>query len=154
MSGWYVVRAKPNQENWAIENITRQGGEVYAPKIKERGKLKFLFPRYVFVRVVTQQWRFLLSTFGVSTVMMVGDRPAVVSDGELSRIRSTEVEGVVKLPNLQMKVGDAIRITEGPYAGFTGLYAGCGPKDRERILLDYLGRKTPVLIDPKHLSIA
>jgi hypothetical protein len=37
-------------------------------------------------------------------------------------------------------------ITAGPFGGMSGLYAGQSTRERELILLDLLGRQTPVTI--------
>lgn len=168
MREWFVVRTQRNREAWAAENILRQFAEPYAPKYAERVRVgpgqfelrpRLLFPRYLFVRTVDGHWRFLLSTYGVSSVLLNGNQPAVMPHSEIQKLKQIEdAEGLVVLPKVMVserfKRGASVRVTEGVYSGYTGIYDGCGPKDRERILLDYLGRKTLVLIDTTHLAVA
>lgn len=168
MRGWYVVRTARNREAWAAENILRQFAEPYTPRYAEKTKIsnsryelrpKLLFPTYIFVRTVDGHWRFLLGTYGVTSVMLVGNVPAVVQPQEIAKLKAGEdAEGLIVLPKAfapeRFKVGSSVRVVSGPYSGYTGIYDGCSVKDRERILLDYLGRKTPVLIDTSHLAVA
>lgn len=161
MQGWLVARAQHNREAWASENIARQGAVPYTPKLVFVGKsgrldearIQYLFPSYVFVKPPSDRWRWLLGTYGVRYVLMVGKSPALVQDFEIARIRACEdSEGLVRLPTVRFKPNQKVRVTGGAYTGYEGLYDGQGSKDRERILLDYLGRKTPVLIDPALLA--
>lgn len=162
MDGWIVARTQYNREAWAAENILRQGAEPYLPKYAALTKVagrfvmrgKLLFPTYIFVKCLEGRWRFLLGTFGVSNVMLVGSGPAIVHDAEVNKIRALQdADGLVILPKLKVgfKPGDSVRVTEGPYSGYVGIHDGQVAKDRERILLEYLGRKTPVLIDTAQL---
>ena len=169
MQGWLVVKSKHQQEAWAAENIARQSSqvtEVFLAKIAERvkgaGKLtgfrvRYLFPKFLFVKLSTERWRFLLGTYGVKQVLMVGGNPAYVQDHELDKLRKLQdADGLIHLPSLteavRFKHGDTVLVNSGVYKGYVGLYDGQAPKDRERILLDYLGRKTPVMIDTEALS--
>jgi len=165
MKGWIVARTQHNREAWAAENVLRQFAEPYLPRYAERTKVgghyelrpKLLFPSYIFVHALDGHWRFLLGTYGVSSVLMVGAAPAIVQDIEILKLRKLEdADGLVCLPKLapeaRFKRGDAVRVNDGAYAGYHGVYDGQGVRDRERILLEYLGRKTPVLIDVTQLS--
>ena len=158
MRKWVVAKTQPNRAAWAAENILRQFAEPYLPRVAERIKVgahheirpKFLFPGYIFVRLLDGRWRFLLGTYGVASVIMTGNQPAIVQDSEINRIKAYEdIDGLIHLPSVEefkFKSGSSVRIIEGPYSGYIGVCEGCGVKDRERILLDYLGRKTRVLI--------
>lgn len=165
MKSWIVARTQHNREKWAAENILRQFAEPYLPKYAEKVKVgkhfetrtRLLFPTYVFVRTFDDNWRFLLGTYGVSSVIMVGENPACVQNSEIQKLKHSEdAEGLIHLPKLaglrRFHKGDAVRVTDGPYSGYAGIYDGCGVKNRERILLEYLGRKTPVLIDTVQLE--
>ena len=164
---WVVVKSKHNREAWACENILRQLALPYTPRYAERVKVgghyeirpRLLFPGYIFVQTLDGHWRFLIGTYGVASVMMVGKEPAIVQDSEIAKLRNSEdADGLVQLPkfipNARFKKGDTVKITEGLYSGYAGVYDGIGPRDRERILLDYLGRKTTVLISSTDLSVA
>lgn len=163
MQGWFVAKTQYNREAWASENILRQFAEPYLPKYAHVVKVgrhfetrpKLLFPSYIFVRALDGRWRFLLGTYGISSVIMQGRLPAIVQHSEILKLKQLQDgDGLINFPSVaesRFKPGDKVRIGGGPYSGYYGVYDGCGPKDRERILLDYLGQKTKVLIDPVYL---
>lgn len=155
---WIVARTQPKREAWAAENVAKQGYEYYLPRVarapsrKERkrtGELSSepLFPRYLFVRTAGQ-WRWLTGTFGISSVVVIGTSPAVINDAVIARLRSIEdPDGLVCLPErVKLRPGQAVDLTGGILAGQKGIYQGDAPHDRVKVLLDYLGRKTTVLV--------
>lgn len=172
LTGWIVARTQHSREVWAAENIMRQKAEPYLPRVAERVqrgafvelRSKYLFPSYIFVKYVAGQWRFLLGTYGINSVVMgTGNLPALVADAEVAKLRKCEdPAGLIHLPNWlpvspdpeRFREGDGVLITAGPYKGYKGLHSGQSAKDREKILLEYLGRKTSVLIDPEALTKA
>lgn len=172
MKGWIVAKTHSQRETWACENIARQGGTPYLPRISERVRIKSnsgahyiyrarcLFPCYVFVRI-DGAWRYLLGTFGVSGIITSGGGlPALLADKIIEEIKSREDDsGLVQLPELprnrqQFRPGARVRISQGNWSGYTGIYDGTGPQERQRILLDFLGRKTTVLIGASFLEAA
>lgn len=168
MLGWYVVRTQHLREPWACENLLRQGAEPYLPRIAEKVRrtgtphllrARCLFPTYVFVRTEAGQWRFLLGTWGVSSLVMCGDLPATLPDTEIAKLRAREEDGLVKLPERpplinRFKPNDRVRANNGAFSGFVGLYQGIAPHGRQKVLMDFLGRKTSVLIADEHLEDA
>jgi transcriptional antiterminator RfaH len=47
---------------------------------------------------------------------------------------------LVELPPPRgLKAGDRVRVTQGPFAGHLGLYAGMRPRERVLVLLQLLG---------------
>jgi transcriptional antiterminator RfaH len=157
---WVVARTKPNRERWAAENVARQGREFYLPTVmvvrKRLAQTQPLFANYLFV--LTDQWHFLLSTFGISGVVTFGESPATVSHQIIEAIKAREVNGCVTLPapvtSERFKIGTQVRVKGGMFSGCIGVYEGANPKQREQVLLDFLGRKTSVLFAPEMLEAA
>ncbi len=166
MERWIVVRTKSRRENWAAENVQRQGHAFYLPryevpptrKIKE-ARAAVLFPCYLFVRIDIQ-WKFLLGTFGVQAVIMGGSgEPAPMPQSEIDRLKQRENEGLIKLPEkldtaTLPNVGDTVKIIEGPFEGHFGLWVGQTNSERQRVLLDFLGGKRETLFDIRALELA
>ena len=163
---WVVAKTKSSRERWAAENVARQGFEYYLPvmaketKPTPRSPLKSqcLFPGYLFV-LTEGRWRFLLGTFGVLGVIMQGSSsPAAMPSAEIERLRAREdVNGLIKLPELKQSRfnhGDSVRINGGTFSGFTGIFQQDDAHARVRVLLDFLGRKTPVLVGEEFLEAA
>lgn len=176
MEQWIAVRTKPNREAWAGENIFRQGYKFYLPRFKERviskktRRLEWvvrpLFPGYIFV-FTPGPWRWLTGTFGVSTVVCVGDTPAPLPKGTVEKIKRGEGDdGYIILPGTprpsKFRPGQLVRITEGPFQGyegavdeqFFGLHQGSTSQQRIGVLLNLLGRRTPVLVGEESLETA
>jgi transcriptional antiterminator RfaH len=147
---WIVATTKSRRERWAAENVSRQGFKYYLPFTAqlEQGKLRpvCVFPGYLFV-LTNGRWRSLLSTFGVSSLIMQGQQPAVVPVREIERLRAREdKDGLISLPKFTLKSGDAVRITGGPLMEKRGIYDCDSSKRRVQILLDFMGRRTSVLV--------
>jgi transcriptional antiterminator RfaH len=160
ISGWIVAMTRSHRENWAVENLCRQNYEVYLPRIgrERRGfrGVRYLIPEplfrgYVFI-ANTSNWHPIASTFGIISLILQGERPAIMPDGEVQKLRHLEDDqGFIHLPRLLpgFKTDQMVRVLDGPYQGHIGLWQGSSPKQRERILLDFMGQKTKVLIDSR-----
>jgi len=167
-SGWVVARAKTNQEQKAAEHVTNQlplygGGEFYYPKVLVKVRHMFctkpLFGGYFFVRTVSGAWHFLGNTFGVQGVVRFGENVATIADEQIRNIRAREVDSIVVLPpppvpELRWKRGTMLRVKGGVFSGNTGIYQGMGTRQREQLLMDFLGRKTVILLQSELLEAA
>lgn len=157
MPRWIVATSKPQREKQAFENIERQGREVYSPQVYEtivsRGRrhkrVVPLFPRYLFVQI-DDSWRWLLSTLGVSSVIMGAgeETPATLNASVIEKLRSMhDKHGIVELPSIpRFTHGQPVRLTRGCFAGCLGIYAGSSSFEREQVLLSILGRQAPVSV--------
>jgi transcription antitermination factor NusG len=146
MAYWSVAQCEPQREPTAHQFLTQQGFDVYLPIIKgERRRFVPLFPSYLFVRIIDQWWA-VTRTIGVLRVLMNGEQPAFVADDVVSKIQKQEKNGVIRLPAQRPKFlrGDEIRVVDGTFFGKIGVYEGMAPHDRQRVLLELLGRKVPV----------
>ena len=163
---WVLAKTKAQRELWAAENVARQGFDFYLPMTtapaKPQDKLKppkpqCLFPRYLFVRT-EGPWRFLTGTYGVMGVIMQGQSPAVMPSSEIEKLKAREdTNGLVilpKAPKFRFNNGDSVRINSGAYSGFQGIYECDDAHTRNRVLLEFFGRKTPVLIGEDCLEAA
>lgn len=152
---WIVVRTQSRKEAWAKQNIERQNAECYVPRLSET---EAMFPGYIFARTETGIWRFLQGTYGVMSIVMQGDGPAPLDPAEIALLRSLEREGFVELPEWHyaqdalFRAGDSVRVSEGPFIGLKGVVEGMSPHERVYVLLDMLGRKTPVELSTEALE--
>jgi len=141
---WAIAVAQTSREDFVQTLLRRDGFETYWPKIKTEKRTTGLFPGYLMVRVVVR-WYPIRWTPGVLKLLMTGDRPAKLADKIVDEIKSREVKGFVKLPQPPtLQAGKPVRILTGMFAGKIGLYQGLSGAQRERILLDLLGRSTSV----------
>jgi transcriptional antiterminator RfaH len=161
---WYVVQTQPHSEPKAVWHLERQGFGTYLPRYEKRRRharridtvAAPLFPRYLFVQIdlATQRWRSIQSTIGVSRLVCNGEDPAALADGVVDGLRRREdARGFVGLePRPRFAIGEQVRIVDGLFAHYLGLFDGVADRDRVAVLLDLLGRKVRVVFDD--LSVA
>jgi transcriptional antiterminator RfaH len=163
---WYVVHTRAHAEASVTAHLQRQGFEAYCPQYLRRrsharrvtvGPAPF-FPRYVFVAidVATQRWRAIRSTLGV-TYLVGGEKgPTPVTDAVVAELRASEDAGgfipLKTVPHLLR--GDRVRLCEGIFSTYAGLYDGMTDSGRVAVLLDLLGRKVRVVLDGTAVSAA
>jgi transcription antitermination factor NusG len=157
MPYWAVARAVPHHDRLAAECVGLAGYETFVPKIRIRVGAQWrttpLFAGYFFVRIV-DQWRVLERTMGVFTVVKNGATPSRCPDEEIAKlIERADPDGIIRLgarssssPRRDFTPGATVSIAGGPFQGFSAIYSGMSGADRELILLDLLGRQTPVTI--------
>jgi transcriptional antiterminator RfaH len=163
---WYVVRTQPRAEAKALLNLDRQNFPVYWPRYLRRRRharkidtvAAPLFPSYLFVAVdtLTQRWRSIRSTFGVSELLCIGERPAPVPCGVVDSIKAREDErGFVRVAlGPRFNAGDSVRVTDGVFTGCLGICDGMTDMERVAVLLELLGRKVRVVMDADLVAVA
>jgi transcriptional antiterminator RfaH len=152
MITWYAAYTQPNGETKAVEHLARQGYSIYLPRYRRTVRharrralvLRPLFPRYLFVGLdrLTQRWRPIRSTCGVVGLVASGDEPVPVASGIVDSLRRQESDGAFDLlsPVQRLRTGDAVRVTEGPFADLVGRLLGMADHERVFVLLELLGR--------------
>jgi len=162
---WYLVYCKPRQESVARENLVRQGYEVYLPHMREvrrrQGKrvgvIAPMFPRYLFIRLSseTDNWSPIRSTLGVVSIVRFGRAAARVPDALIGALRSHEDEqGIQILPVEEYRPGSRVRITQGGFAGYEGIFQAASGRDRVTVLLEVLGRSARTTVDADSIEPA
>jgi transcriptional antiterminator RfaH len=148
MAFWAVARTLVRRETFAAGRLEAGGFEAFAP-LTVSGPL---FPGYLFIHIA-DHWRAIDRTVGVLSLVKFGESPARCPDAEIAALQGqVDVHtGLIRLPDppkpakrKAIPIGDKVKIPSGPFRGFTGIYAGQTPRERERILIDLLGRKIPV----------
>jgi len=88
---------------------------------------------------------------------MQGEKPAILPERAVEQLLArTGPSGLIRLPEAPLrrfKSGDPVRVNEGVFQGYHGIYQEHGESDRVKILLDVLGRKTRVLVGEDHLDL-
>ena len=152
MITWYAAYTQPHAEAKALDHLQRQGYSIYLPRyrrwVRHARKRALvsrpLFPRYLFVGLdrLTQRWRPIRSTAGVLGLVNGGEEPVAVAPEIIDALRRREGEGVfdVLSPAQQLRAGDRVRVTQGPFEDFVGRLMGVADHERVYILLDLLGR--------------
>jgi transcriptional antiterminator RfaH len=152
---WYLVQVKPNGFKPAQENLARQNFDVFCPVIEknQRGKKKFqsqlcpLFPSYLFVSFDPEapKWRTINSTYGVSRLVSFNaSEPSSVPTLLMSELMARCDSKGLLLPSSKLKVGDTVKVINGPFANFVTTIEAITPDERLWVLLDIMGRKARV----------
>jgi transcriptional antiterminator RfaH len=160
---WYLVYAKPRQEVVAQTNLARQGYETYLPLVhrvrKQRGRrvptIGPMFPRYLFIQLDTRtdNWGPIRSTLGVISLVRFGQKAAQVPDDLVAKLRQREdAHGVQVLPSEEYQRGAPVRITEGSFAGYEGVFLAKSGRDRVVLLLDILGKHTRAVVGAESIE--
>ncbi len=149
---WVALYTKPNQEGIALENVRRQSYQAYCPMITKtvrharRSKVvrRPLFSGYVFVGLDTEidQWRPLLSTRGVQSLVCFGNNPGQLPRGFIEQLQDYEKSGVLdELAKPDFQPGDQVTICEGPFRDFIARVVSHSDNERVWLLLDMMGRE-------------
>ena len=164
---WYVVHTYSGYENKVATNIEKivenRGLEdlilavnVPVEKVVEttdKGEKEIerkLFPSYVMVKMVMndETWHIIRNTTGVTGFVGPGSRPVPLSDEEVERM-GVEVRTI----EIKFAVGDSVRITDGPLAGFIGLVEEISEDLKKvKVSASLFGRETKVELNSNQVA--
>lgn len=157
-TAWFaVVNTHPHREQFASENLIRQGYTPYCPRLvtrvtharKTRDVLRPMFPGYLFVAFdsAIQQFSPVNSTFGVRRVVKFGERPALLDGNFVQALRQREVDGAIIRPAHPYSVGDPVKLRGSSFDGVIAKIVELADNDRVVVLFDLLQRPTKLTTD-------
>lgn len=136
---WVVYQTFPQAERLAAHELTREGYRTYLPLIADRRRdpviksmwHRILVPRFVGYSFVelgpTDPWLPVKNTSGVSSVLLIGGKPAPVPSGEVEKHMADDGElcnlAREELPELE--AGTSVKIEAGAYTGNSGIVISC-----------------------------
>lgn len=163
---WYIIHTYAGHEN-KVERSLKQRVEamkftdrVFEIIVPTRNTIKVsqgkketvkekIFPGYVLVKMILddETWIMVRSTQGVTSFIGAGNKPTPISE--------KEVEAIQKFMNLeepmykvQFAVGEAVKITDGPFSEFLGTIESIDDaRGKVKVLVSIFGRETPVELD-------
>jgi transcriptional antiterminator NusG len=171
---WYVIHTYSGYENKvkkALEQRLADAGmqqeifKVVVPTEEEveikdghrRTVERRVFPGYVLVEMLQfkendirsdEAWYLVRQTTGVTS--FVGEeasRPTPLSQSDVAKIMGRMQQAQPKV-KINFKVGNNVRITDGPFADFIGMVDELMvDKGKVRVLVNFFGRETPVELD-------
>jgi transcriptional antiterminator NusG len=163
---WYVVHCYSGYENkvrHAIEQRIETMGmkdkifdvivpteeEIEVKDGKRRNVERRVFPGYILVEMKMDEdsWYVVRNTPGVTGFVGMGNEPTPLRQEEVKQImdRMTNDTPVYKF---NYKVGQKVRIIDGPFNDFIGTVADIDPdKSKVRVMVSFFGRETPVEVD-------
>lgn len=163
---WYVVHTASGHEARVSENLrqrvetmslTDKIFELLVPtqdRVIIRGGKKAtikekIFPGYLLVKMVLEDtsWLAVRTTAGVTGFVGAGDKPTPLSELEVSNIQKF-VSAPAPRYKTKLSVGDAVKITDGPFTDFLGtIHEMDDEKGKVKVLVSIFGRETPVELD-------
>jgi transcriptional antiterminator NusG len=165
---WYVVRTYSGHENKVkayLENEVIQAGltdkitavivpseKVFEVKDgKKKSKTRTFFPGYILVEAIMDKTtqHVILNTPSVISFVGPKNAPAPLQASEVRRlIGKIEERKDVEVIDVPFRVGDAIKVTDGPFNNFSGFVQEVHEeKMKVKVMVSIFGRKTPVELD-------
>jgi len=163
---WYVVHCYSGYENkvrHAIEQRIETMGmrdkifdvivptqeEIEVKDGKRRTVERRVFPGYILVEMKMDEdsWYVVRNTPGVTGFVGMGNDPTPLRAEEVKAIIDRMESNEVKV-NVTYKVGQKVRIIDGPFNDFIGTVAAIDQdKSKVRVMVNFFGRDTPVELD-------
>ena len=155
---WYCARTKPRHEHIAAANLRKNLQlEVFHPQLRveratRRGLVRViepLFPCYIFVRCVLEaSLSEIQHTGGVNALVRFGQKIPMIEDARIEELQECFTAGEPMDVESRLAPADEVRIVDGVFAGIRAFVLRVMPaRMRVQVLLDILGRPTPVEVD-------
>lgn len=160
---WSVIHTKVACEFDVASRVTLLGFETFCPTFeKERHHnhrlervTRPLFPRYLFAKFdrIKSDWGKIMDTKGVSDVLRdLSGTPYIVRDSVMDALRRFLATPAAANDHAPMiKFGDKVRLLEGPFRGFEGLFCE-DANTRVMVMLNLFGRPTKVSIGKSEIA--
>lgn len=163
---WYVIHTYSGYEDAVAKNLKQRveslGMEdkifnVLVPKEKKikikDGKRKVIeekvYPGYVLVEMIVtdDSWYIVRNTPNVTGFVGVGTTPVPVLPEEIGNLKK-RIGVEVPQYKIEVKVGDPVKITDGPFKDFDGKVSEIDEgRGKVKVMVNMFGRDTPVELD-------
>ena len=149
---------KPKHEHIAAANLRKNLQlEVFHPRLRveratQRGIVRViepLFPCYIFIRCVLEsKLAEIQHTSGVSGLIRFGEKIPQIDDARIEELQECFTAEEPMDVESRLAPADEVRIADGVFAGIRAFVLRVMPaRMRVQVLLDILGRPTPVEVD-------
>ncbi len=159
---WYVIHTYAGYENKVAGNLEKMVEnrkmqdlihEIKVPtetvvEIKDNKKKEVerkIFPGYVMVKMIVtdESWYVVRNVHGCTGFVGPASKPVPLTDEEVRRLGVETISVEVSY-----KVGDNIKIVDGPLTGFTGIVDEIDLANNQvKITISMFGRETPVELE-------
>jgi len=153
---WYVAYTQSRAESRAVVHLERQGCIVFWPRYRKtvrharrkKSVLAPLFPNYLFLRLDASRnlWRAVNGTRSVVGLISQGETPQPLPHGVIEDLIERTIAGGVFDWTPTFKIGQAVRIANGPFADLVGKLEHLDAAGRVRVLLGMLGQAVSVTL--------
>lgn len=163
---WYVVHTASGHEVRVMETLRQRvetmnlNGNIFEmlvptqDRVVIRGGKKVnvkekIFPGYLLVKMILDDstWLAIRTTAGITGFVGTGDKPTPLSETEVINIQKF-VSSPAPRYKTKFVVGEAVKITDGPFNDFLGtIHEMDEEKGKVKVLVSIFGRETPVELD-------
>ncbi|CAN5814605.1 transcription termination/antitermination protein NusG [soil metagenome] len=163
---WYVVHTYSGYENKVRQNLMHRIEsmdaedrifEIIVPTQEEieikagqrKTVQKKIFPGYVLVKMIMddEAWSVVRHTPGVTSFVGDGSEAMPLPSSEVDAIIAGMTSDEPRV-TMSLSVGDAVRITDGPFSDFRGAVDEINrEKGTVKVLVSFFGREVPVELD-------
>jgi transcriptional antiterminator NusG len=163
---WYVIHSQTGHEERVKNGLEQRVKsmslehkvfEVVIPirevvvvkKGKKTKQKEKVFPGYILVRMILddESWLVVRTTEGVTGFIGAGLKPTPISEKEVDAIMKFVQQEQPKF-KAKFSVGEAVKITEGPFSDFLGSIESIDDeRGKVRVLVSIFDRDTPVELD-------
>lgn len=135
-----------------IEEVLVPSEEVIEMRSgKKKIKDQVFFPGYILIKMELDKdvQQFVVNVPGVTNFVGTQNKPQPLREDEVRRIIGRVEESKErKQMAIPFKVGDPIRVTDGPFTDFTGFVEEVNEeKNKLKVMVSIFGRSTPVELD-------
>lgn len=163
---WYVVHTASGHEARVSETLRQRvetmglEGKIFEllvptqDRVVIRGGKKStikekIFPGYLLVKMILDDptWLAVRTTAGITGFVGTGNKPTPLSEAEVLNIQKF-ISAPAPRFKTKFSVGEAVKITDGPFADFLGtIHEMDEEKGKVKVLVSIFGRETPVELD-------
>lgn len=163
---WFVIHCYSGYENKVRYNLEQRietmgmkdrifdvviptQEEIEVRDGKRRTVERHVFPGYVLVNMILSEesWYVVRNTPGVTGFVGMGNDPTALRPEEVQQILR-RMEAEAPLVKVSFKVGERVRIVDGPFNDFRGMVAEIDmERTKVRVMVNFFGRETPVELD-------
>ena len=162
---WIAVATHANAEGQAVQNLKRQGYECYCPytRVSRRHARRIetvtrpFFPGYLFVRLdqTRDQWRPIMYSRGVRTVVRFGERLGVVPQDVIESLLAREEDGGLKPSPAadRLEVGQRVSLNGTLFDDFVCTVLSIEPRDRVCVLLEFMQHAVKMMVPSENVAV-
>lgn len=159
---WFAVQVMSLHEKKVAAILAYKGYEQFLPvqrvtsKWSDRTKTleRPLFPNYVFCRMDHGAARPVLATPGVVRIVGFGGKPYPVRDEEIMAIRRLVSAGCKAVAVAQPKIGERVRVSEGPLKGITGILTRIKNRSHLVVTIEAIMKSVAIVVDAQMVTVA
>ena len=160
---WCCLRSLPKHEHIAAMHLRRMVADIdiFCPKLRiqrhtKRGLVWFieaLFPGYLFAKFhLGESMALIKATPGVRSVVSFGPWIPQIEDETIDALRAHFDDGDLHEVVQELVAGETVSIASGPFHGLSATVLRVqSASQRVQVLLEVLGRSTPVEMSREHL---